>query len=44
TQEAPVPASVLPNTGESQSLLALVGGGLLFGLAYGLSKRKMEDN
>lgn len=44
TQEAPVPASVLPNTGESQSLLALVGGGLLLGLAYGLSKRKMEDN
>lgn len=44
TQEAPVPASVLPNTGESQSLLALVGGGLLLGLAYGLAKRKMEDN
>ncbi|MBM9832991.1 LPXTG cell wall anchor domain-containing protein, partial [Enterococcus faecalis] len=44
TQEAPVPASVLPNTGESQSLLALVGGVLLLGLAYGLSKRKMEDN
>ncbi|HEM4868350.1 TPA: LPXTG cell wall anchor domain-containing protein, partial [Streptococcus suis] len=30
--------------GESQSLLALVGGGLLLGFAYGLSKRKMEDN
>lgn len=44
TQEPPVPASVLPNTGESQSLLALVGGGLLLGLAYRLSKRKMEDN
>lgn len=44
TQEQPIPASVLPNTGESQSLLALVGGGLLLGLAYGLSKRKMEDN
>lgn len=44
TQEPPVPASVLPNTGESQSLLALVGGGLLLGLAYGLSKLKMEDN
>lgn len=44
TQEAPVPASLLPNTGESQSLLALVGGGLLLGLAYGLAKRKMEDN
>ncbi|VLT56233.1 Agglutinin receptor [Streptococcus pneumoniae] len=44
TQEPPVPASVLPNTGESQSLLALVGGGLLLGLAYVLAKRKMEDN
>ncbi|WP_224212496.1 SspB-related isopeptide-forming adhesin [Streptococcus agalactiae] len=44
TPEPPVPASVLPSTGESQSLLALVGGGLLLGLAYGLSKRKMEDN
>lgn len=44
TQEPPVPASVLPNTGESQSLLVLVGGGLLLGLAYGLAKRKMEDN
>lgn len=44
TQEPPVPASVLPNTGESQSLLALVGGGLLLGLAYVFAKRKMEDN
>ena len=44
TPEPPVPASVLPNTGESQSLLTLVGGGLLLGLAYGFSKRKMEDN
>ncbi|MER0123182.1 SspB-related isopeptide-forming adhesin [Streptococcus sp. ZJ93] len=44
TQEPPVPASVLPNTGESQSLLALVGGGILLGLAYGLSKRNMEEN
>ena len=43
TPQAPVPASLLPSTGESQSLLALVGGGLLLGLAYGLSKRKLED-
>ena len=44
TPEPLILASVLPNTGESQSLLALVGGGLLLGLAYGFSKRKMEDN
>ena len=44
TPEPPVLDSILPNTGESQSLLALVGGGLLLGLAYGFSKRKMEDN
>src|SRR5699024_12272826 len=43
TQEPPVPANVLPNTGESQSLMALVGGGLLLHLAYGLTKRIMED-
>ncbi|WP_145750446.1 LPXTG cell wall anchor domain-containing protein, partial [Streptococcus agalactiae] len=44
TTESPVQASVLPSTGESQSLLALIGGGLLLGLAYGLSKRKKEKN
>lgn len=42
--KAPVPAGVLPSTGESHSLLGLVGGGLLLGLAYGLSKRKQEGN
>ena len=41
TPEPPIPAGVLPNTGESQSFLGLVGGGLL---AYGLSKRKTEDS
>ncbi|EHI69350.1 glucan-binding protein C [Streptococcus ictaluri 707-05] len=40
----PAQASLLPSTGDSQSLLALVGGGLLLGLAHGLSKRKKEDN
>ncbi|MEY8462300.1 SspB-related isopeptide-forming adhesin [Streptococcus merionis] len=40
----PAQASLLPSTGESQSLLTLVGGGLLLGLAYGLSKRKKENN
>lgn len=44
TAEAPVPASILPNTGEGHSLLGLVGGGLLLGLAYGLSKRRQEEN
>lgn len=44
TAEAPVPDSSLPNTGEGYSLLGLVGGGLLLGLAYGLSKRKQEEN
>lgn len=40
----PVSTPSLPTTGDSQSLLALAGGGLLLGLAYGLSKRKMEEN
>ncbi|HEM4387515.1 TPA: LPXTG cell wall anchor domain-containing protein [Streptococcus suis] len=39
--EPPVPASILPNTGEQESLLGLIGAGILLGTAYGL-KRKEE--
>ncbi len=42
--EATLPAGILPRTGESSSLFGLVGGGILLGFAFGLSKRKMEEN
>lgn len=38
--EPPVPASVLPNTGEQESLLGLIGAGILLGTAYGLKKKE----
>ncbi|WP_105141941.1 SspB-related isopeptide-forming adhesin [Streptococcus suis] len=40
TIEPPVPASVLPNTGEQESLLGLIGAGILLGTAYGLKKKE----
>lgn len=42
--ELAVAASSLPNTGEGHSLLGLVGGGLLMGLACGVIKRQQEEN
>nr|WP_323128311.1 SspB-related isopeptide-forming adhesin [Streptococcus pneumoniae] len=42
TIEPPVPASILPNTGEQESLLGLIGAGILLGTAYGLKKK--EEN
>ncbi|GAA5394846.1 GbpC/Spa domain-containing protein [Streptococcus uberis] len=38
--EPPVPASILPNTGEQESLLGLIGAGILLGTAYGLKKKE----
>ncbi|WP_105105321.1 SspB-related isopeptide-forming adhesin [Streptococcus suis] len=38
--EPPVPASVLPNTGEQESLLGLIGAGILLGTAFGLKKKE----
>ncbi|WNO79523.1 GbpC/Spa domain-containing protein [Streptococcus suis] len=38
--EPPVTASVLPNTGEHESLLGLIGAGILLGTAYGLKKKE----
>lgn len=38
--EPPVPASILPNTGEYESLLGLIGAGILLGTAFGLKKRE----
>ncbi|HEL1919191.1 TPA: LPXTG cell wall anchor domain-containing protein [Streptococcus suis] len=38
--EPPVPASVLPNTGEQESLLGLIRAGILLGTAYGLKKKE----
>ncbi|MFS9142052.1 SspB-related isopeptide-forming adhesin [Streptococcus infantis] len=40
TIEPPVPASILPNTGEQESLLGLIGAGILLGTAYGLKKKE----
>ncbi|HFH9469327.1 TPA: SspB-related isopeptide-forming adhesin [Streptococcus agalactiae] len=40
TIELPVPASVLPNTGEQETLLGLIGAGILLGTAYGLKKKE----
>ncbi|MCK3880748.1 LPXTG cell wall anchor domain-containing protein, partial [Streptococcus suis] len=40
TIEPPVPASVLPNTGEQETLLGLIGAGILLGTAYGLKKKE----
>ncbi|HEL1619941.1 TPA: LPXTG cell wall anchor domain-containing protein [Streptococcus suis] len=40
TIEPPVSASVLPNTGEQESLLGLIGAGILLGTAYGLKKKE----
>ena len=41
----PVIANSLPQTGEASSLLGLIGGGLLLGLAYGsLRKNKKVEN
>lgn len=40
THEPPVPASVLPNTGEQESLFGLIGAGILLGTAYGLKKKE----
>ncbi|HHA6169778.1 TPA: SspB-related isopeptide-forming adhesin [Staphylococcus aureus] len=42
TIEPPVPASILPNTGEQKSLLGLIGAGILLGTAYELKKK--EEN
>lgn len=43
-QPVPIPlqAPSLPQTGEASSLLSLVGGGLMLGLAYGLHRKKKE--
>ncbi len=38
--EPPVPASVLPNTDEQESLLGLIGAGILLGTAFGLKKKE----
>ncbi|HEM4276062.1 TPA: LPXTG cell wall anchor domain-containing protein [Streptococcus suis] len=40
TIEPPVPANILPNTGEQESLLGLIGAGILLGTAYGLKKKE----
>ncbi|MDQ8815535.1 GbpC/Spa domain-containing protein [Streptococcus ruminantium] len=40
TIEPPVPASILPNTGEQESLFGLIGAGILLGTAYGLKKKE----
>lgn len=42
TIEPPVPTSILPNTGEQESFLGLIGAGILLGTAYGLKKK--EEN
>lgn len=40
--QTPQPVASLPQTGEAASLLGLVGGGLMLGLAYGVYRKKKE--
>ena len=40
--QTPGPVASLPQTGETTSLLGLVGGGLLLGLAYAGRRRKQQ--
>lgn len=40
--QVPTPVASLPQTGEAASLLGLVGGGLMLGLAYGAYRKKKQ--